>query len=413
MRMARLFGRLLGFERTIIEGVEFDRSVLVVRCRAAARARSRCGVCGRRAPGYDQGSGLREWRALDAGSVRVVIRAVALRVRCREHGVVAARVPWARHGARHTLGFEDQVAWLACETSKTAVCQLMRTGWRTVGAICERVLADGRARFGDRLDGLSRIGIDEISFRTGQRYLTVVVCHQTGRLVWAAEGRDTKTLARFFDALGPERTAAITHVSADMGSWIHRALADQAPHAETCIDPFHVVALATDALDQVRRDVWNDARRAGDRDGARWLKGARWALWKNPERLTDRQASRLELIKHTNEPLYTAYLLKEHLRAVLRQPDAETARAQLAVWIEWAESSGLTSFAKCAATIASYAERIIATIRHRLTNARVEAVNTTLRLVVRRAYGFHSAHAMIALAMLKLGGYRPELPNTA
>jgi transposase len=159
---------------------------------------------------------VREWRALDAGSFGVVIQAVALRVRCVEHGVVAAAVPWARHGARHTIGFEDPVAWLACEASKTAVCELMRTSWRTVGAICERVLRDGQERFGDRLDALSRIGIDEISFRRGQRYLTVVVCHQSGRLVWAAEGRDTKTLARFFDALGTSR--AITHVSADMGS---------------------------------------------------------------------------------------------------------------------------------------------------------------------------------------------------
>lgn len=411
--MARLFGRLLGFERTVIEGVEFERSMLVVRCRPAARARSRCGVCGRRSSGYDQGSGLREWRALDAGSLRVVIRAVAVRVRCSEHGVVAARVPWARHGARHTIGFEDQVAWLACETSKSAVCELMRTSWRTVGAICERVLADGQARFGDRLDGLSRIGIDEISFRRGHRYLTVVVCHQSGRLVWAEEGRDAKTLQRFFDALGQTRVAQITHVSADMGPWIHKALAAAVPNAETCIDPFHVVALATAALDRVRRDVWNDARRSGDKDGARWLKGARWALWKNPEHLTDLQGAKLELIRQQNEPLYTAYLLKEQLRETLREADPETARRQLDLWISWADQSGLTPFQRCAETIADYRERIVATIRHRLTNARTEAVNTTLRLVVRRAYGFHSARAMIALALLKLGGYRPNLPNTA
>jgi transposase len=411
--MARLFGRLLGFERTVVEGVEFERSTLVVRCRPAARARSRCGVCRRRAPGYDQGSGLREWRALDAGAVRVVIRAVAVRVECAEHGVVAAWVPWARHGARHTLGFEQQVAWLACETSKSAVCALMRTSWRTVGAICQRVLQDGQQRFGDRLDGLSRIGIDEISFRRGQRYLTVVVCHQSGRLVWAAEGRDSKTLAGFFAALGAERAAQITHVSAGMGLWIHRALAAWVPQAETCIDPFHVVSLATLALDQVRRDIWQQTRKAGDKQGARWLQGARWALWKNPERLTGPQGAKLELIKQQNEPLYTAYLLKEQLRETLREADPETANQQLALWIEWAQASGLAPFVRCAQTIADYHQRIVATIRYRLTNARVEAVNTTLRLVVRRAYGFHSANAMIALAMLKLGGYRPNLPNTA
>lgn len=295
MRMASVFGRLLGFEKTVVEGVEFDGEALVVRCRPAKRQASRCGVCGQRSAGYDQGSGERLWRALDFGSTQVFIRARAVRVRCPEHGVVAARVPWARHGGRHTTGFEDQVGWLACEVSRAAACQLLRVSWRTVGAICERLLADGRIRSGDGLDGLQQIGIDEISYRVGQRYLTVVVDHASNRLVWAAEGRDARTVEAFFALLGPERTSRITHISADMGSWIHAAVGRVAPRAETCIDPFHVVSLATDALDEVRRDVWNHARRSGDPDGARWLKGARWALWKNPERLTGRQATKLEL----------------------------------------------------------------------------------------------------------------------
>jgi transposase len=413
VRIGRVFGRLLGFQRTIIEGVEFDRSALVVRCRPASRVASRCGVCGRRSPGYDQGSGVREWRALDAGALQVVLRAVAVRVRCAEHGVVSRQVPWARHGARHTYGFEDQVAWLVCEMSRSAVCALTGTAWRTVGAICARVVADDRARHGDRLDGLVRIGVDEISYRVGHRYLTVVVCHDTGRLVWAAEGRDAETLGAFFDALGAERAQQITHVSADMGSWIHKAVATAIPDAVTCIDTFHVVALATDALDEVRRDVWNQARRSGDPDGARWLKGARWALWKNPENLTERQEAKLELIKQTNEPLYTAYLLKEQLREALQEPDADQAAERLDIWIGWAATSGLAAFARVAETINTFHDRIVATIRHRLTNARVEAANTTLRLLARRAYGFHSADAMIALAMLKLGGYRHNLPTTS
>jgi transposase len=241
----------------------------------------------------------------------------------------------------------------------------------------------------------------------------VVVCHQTGRLVWASEGRDAKTVAAFFAALGAERTAQITHISCDMGSWIHTAVATHAPQAIVCVDPFHVVALASDALDQVRREVWNQARRAGDRDGARWLKGARWALWKNPEHLTTRQAAKLELIEQTNRPLYRAYLLKEQLRAVFHEPNPSRAARRLDVWIGWAATSDLEPFERCAETLNTFNEQIVATLRHGLTNARIEAVNTTLRLIVRRAYGFHSANAMIALVMLKLGGYRPVLPNTA
>lgn len=314
--MTSVLRRLLGFEKTVIEGVEFDQGVLVIRARPTRRAASRCGVCGRRSAGYDQGHGEREWRALDFAATQVFIHAAAVRVRCRQHGVVAAGVPWARHGTRHTTGFEDQVAWLATELSKTAVVELMRVGWRTVGSICERVLADGLASRPDRLDGLERIGVDEISYRKSQRYVTVVVDHDTGRLVWCQPGRDAATLDRFFEELGPERCWQITHVSADMGGAYHASIRRHVPDAVTCIDSFHVVALVTQALDAVRRDVWNDARRGGDPKGAKWLKNARWALWKNPEDLTVLQAATLDQVAQRNEPLYHAYLLKEQLREV-------------------------------------------------------------------------------------------------
>ena len=106
--------------------------------------------------------------------------------------------------AGHTFGFDDTVAWLAVACSKTAVCELMRIAWRTVGAIVARVWADADKTV-DRFANLRRIGIDEISYKRHHKYLTVVVDHDSGRLIWAAPGRDTTTLRRFFDALGAER----------------------------------------------------------------------------------------------------------------------------------------------------------------------------------------------------------------
>jgi transposase len=395
----------------VVECVRLEEEGLVVGVRPRRRDVSRCGVCGRPAPGYDRGEGRRRWRALDLGATKAFVEAAAPRVACREHGVVVARVSWARHGSWFTREFEEQVAWLATHCSKSAVCELMRISWLTVGRIIERVVAEQSARRGDPLAGLRRIGIDELSYRKGQRYITVVVCHDSGRLVWAADGRDKRTVARFFDLLGRERCARLELVSSDLGEWITGVVGERCPQATLCLDPFHVVALASEALDLVRREVWNEARRAGDKIGARWLKGARWALWKRPERLTERQTAKLQTIEHVNRRLYRAYLLKEQLRVVFQEPDTDAAVALLDAWLSWARRCRIPSFVKLAKTIKEHYQGIVATLTHRLSNARIEAINTTLRLICRRAYGFHSADALIALAMLTLGGLRPSLPG--
>jgi transposase len=257
---------------------------------------------------------------LDLGTTKVFLEADAPRVRCRTHEVTVAAVPWARHGAGHTRDFDAMAAWLAVRTSKSAVMELLRVAWRTVGTIVTRVNADIDKSI-DRLEGLRRIGIDEISYKRGHRYLTVVVDHDSGALVWAAPGRDEATLRRFFDELGVERAAQITHVSADAAEWIAVVVAERCPNAIRCADAFHVVAWATDALDEVRRQAWNEARgavnqrRAGRASGhARALKHARYALWKNPENLTDRQHDKLAWIARCDPRLHRAYLLKEGLR---------------------------------------------------------------------------------------------------
>jgi transposase len=187
----------------------------------------------------------------------------------------------------------------------------MRVSWYTVGRIIERVVVDERARQGDPLDALRRAGIDELSYRVGQRYITVVVDHDTGRLVWAREGRDKETVSRFFAELGAERKARLELISSDMGEWITRVVAAECPQVTLCLDPFHIVALATEALDEVRREVWNQARRQGDTATARFLKGSRWALWKRPERLSEKQQLKLARIAKINERLFRAYMLRD------------------------------------------------------------------------------------------------------
>jgi transposase len=202
VRGIRVWARLLGLQRAVVEEVRTgSEGEVIVSVRLGFRERGRCGICCRRCPGYDNGDGRRVWRALDLGSTFCFLEADAPRVSCRRHDVVVAAVSWARREARFTRSFEDQVAWLACRCSKTAVSELMRVAWRSVRGILERVADDARRNV-DLFDGVRRIGIDEISHRKGQRYLTIVVDHHTGRLVWAAAGRDRKTVLAFFDALG-------------------------------------------------------------------------------------------------------------------------------------------------------------------------------------------------------------------
>jgi transposase len=354
---------------------------------------------------------------LDAGPVRVVLEADARRVNCPEHGPTVMAVPWARHDAGHTLMFDDQVAWLAVHTSKTAVSELMRIAWRTVGSIVARVSGDAE-KVTDRLANLRRIGIDEISYKKSHRYVTCVVDHETGRLVWAAPGRDKETLGRFFDALGEQRCAQITHVSADGAEWISKVVDTRCPNAVRGADPFHVVAWATEALDQVRRDVWNTSRGGKGRatQESKALKRARWALWKNPDDLSEAQQVKLDWIARTHPRLHRAWALKEGLRQVFvfaRQDWPLAAKRALDRWISWARRSRIPAFVDLARRVRKHRDAIHVSIDHKLSNALVESVNTKLRLITRWAFGFHDPHALIGLAMLALGGLCPSLPGRA
>ena len=413
MRSATLWARMLGLGKAVVESVEFDEDeqTIVVSVRPRKATKRRCGQCGKRCRGYDQGSGRRRWRALDLGTIQTFLEADSPRVQCADHGVVAAQVPWARHGAGHTYAFDDTAAWLVRHCSKSAVRDLLRIAWRTVGSIVTRVVADAEAKT-DRFTGLTRIGIDEISYKRGHKYLTVVVDHESGVLLWAHPGRDMKTLEKFFDKLGKERCAQITLVSADAAEWIANVVADKCKNAELCLDPFHIVQWATKALDEVRREVWNAARKGGQKTLAKDLKGARFALWKNPEDLTERQAATLAGIAKTNAPLYRAYLLKEQLRQVFALKGDEGI-ALLDEWLKWAWRCQLPSFVKLAKSIREHRSGIDAALTHRLSNARVESVNTKLRLLTRIAFGFRSPGALVALAMLDLGGMCPPLPGRA
>jgi transposase len=395
-----------------VTSVVFGLNAIVVVV-ALRRRRLICPHCGHKTRfRYDTRRCPSRWRHLDLGVWRVEVQASLRRLRCPTHGVVVEAVPFARPGAHLTGDFDDLLAWLATRMDKTSIARLCRVSWRTVGRACQRVVA-GELDPG-RLDDLFRIGVDEISWRRHHKYLTLVVDHDQGCVVWGASGRDSATLDKFFDELGPQRSAAIEAVSLDLGpAFIKSVTAEgHAPQAIVCADPFHCVKLVGDALDEVRRDLWQQLRRLPDDRYAKSFKGARWALLKNPEDLTDRQVDQLARIRRNRGGIWRAYEMKEQYRAIFAGDlDRDQAGELLDRWCARAQRSRLAPFVKTARTMRHRRDLILNAVEHGISNGRVEGLNTKVRLITRRAYGFHSPDAALALIMLGAGPINLQLPH--
>ena len=414
MRATTAFNTLLGLQGVTVTEVRCkdDEITVAVRLR---RKKLVCPVdgCAYSTRGrFDTRPQWSWWRSLDMGARKVTVTAQLRRLRCPDHGVLVEQVPFARHRVRFTRDFEDLVAWCASKMDKTAVTRLLRISWPSVGTIVDRVVADGLDPA--RLDGLVDIGVDEVSWKRHHNYLTVVVDHASGDVVWAGEGKDTAALDAFFAELGPERSSRLKAVSLDMGKAYPKSVAKEghAPQATICWDPFHVVKMGTDALNQVRRGHWRQLLDHTDPATAKRFKGARWALLRNPEDLSERQADALAAIRRSGGAVWRAYKGKESLRAIFAGdlPPAEVT-ALLDRWCAWAQRSRLPVFVKLGRTIRAHRDGILAAIRLGLSNGRVEGRNATIRLITRRAFGFHTAKAAAALVMLCCGPITLLLPH--
>ncbi len=392
MRVTTVFKKLLALQAARVLGVELTFDEVVVRV-ARRGQRHRCPKCSfSTLARYDESE--RYWRHLALGRWRVALRGRVARLACPRHGVITEAVPWADHDSKFTRDFEDLVGWLTREMSQSAVSKLVRIAWPTVGHIVQRVAR--RYLNGRRLDQLFHIGVDEVSYRKGHKYITVVADHQAGTAVWAGEGRSQEALGAFFDQIGPERCEAITVATMDMSAPYIAEVRARLPNAEIAFDPFHVVKLANEAVHDVRR---TEARQRRGSEQAQVLKGARWSLLKAPEDLRLEEQLRLNEVARLNKRVYRAYLLKEELRA-LYACSPSSAPAHLAAWLRWATRSQLAPFKRVAATLRRYCDGVLAAIRLGTSNGRLEGINNKIGMLKHRAYGFHSAAALIGMIYL-------------
>jgi transposase len=406
VRVSTAFKRLLGLPGASVIDVSFSGEGVVVTVRLRRRRRV-CSACGQTGQLEIHDRRIKRWRHLDLGATRCWIECELRLLRCRDCGVRLEAVPWARAGAHHTRDFEDTVAWLAQQMAFAPITRLLRIGWTTVGRIVQRVVADHLDE--TRLEGLVRIGVDEISYRRHHRYLTSVADHATGAIVWCAAGRNSTTLQGFFAQLG-DRKHSIRAISIDMSGEYQRAIREAIPDAEICFDPFHVVRLGARATDQVRRDEWNRHDRSHTPTG-RWVKHTRWSLLKAPERQTIGQLATLADVQTHNRRLYRAFLLREELRLLYHLGDPALAPEHLDAWLAWATRSRLKPFVRLARTLREHRAGILAAIRLGLSNGRLEGLNSKIRLISHRAFGFHSADPLIALVYLCCAGITIELPR--
>jgi transposase len=319
-----------------------------------------------------------------------------------------AEVPFARHDSWFSRAFEDLVVFDAIVSNKLAAARRYAISWRAVDHMCIRVATEALGRV-DLLEGLVAIAIDEVKYKKGQRYLTVVCDHLSGRVIWAAKGRTKETVGAFFDALGQERAENLHFVTCDGAEWIRAVVAERAPEATICLDTFHLIGWATKALDEVRREEWNTLRRNGGAAAAKEFKGLRWMLLRNWENLSAQQKGTIRDLERANKRAFRGWQLKEELRDIFTMPFLAACRA-LDAWLAYASRSKLAPFVKLARTIRHYRDSIEATLEWKLTNGISESNNAAIGRIRSAARGFHDPESFITMIMLDRAGIAPQLP---
>lgn len=427
MTINRILKLALNLKGVIVENADFFKNrhnevELTIYARISKKYRNRCPICGRRCNVHDYISDKTYWRCMDLGPTAVRIAAKVPRISCPNHGIHTASVPWAKHGSGFALDFAYCVAWLVkAGVSRTRVAERFRIDWKTVGRLVSHVWHELEPDPSKRLEGLEYIGIDETSYTKGHNYITVVVNHATNTVVWVAKGHGKEVLDQFFQLLSKEQREAIKAVSGDGARWITASVKEYCPNAIRCLDPFHVVEWANSALDSMRIDAWRRARdelnkhieetkrKKYERESpeikemrkrVEKIKHSKYALGKNPENLTDKQQERLSMIASEDRQIERGHKLKESLRKVFKLTDPELAEEYLDKWISHAQRCRIPAFVELQRKIRRNRTSILNTIQIGLSNARIEATNNKIKLLIRIAYGFRNIDNLISFVML-------------
>jgi transposase len=340
-----------------------------------------CGYQDVRVRGHEQ----RTFRTVPIGAKPTCVTLDVARVWCPVGDCVRqVKIGFADPKKRYTRSFERYALDLCRHMTIKDVAEHLQVGWDTIKDIQSRNL---QRRFGKpKLHKLREIAIDEIAIGKGHRYVTVVLNLRSGAVVFVGDGKGSEALEKFWKRLRRSR-AKVKAVATDMSAASIRAVRDHLPKAVQVFDHFHVVKLFNEKLTALRRQLY---AQAGTDQERKVLKGTRWLLLKNPENLDDKrdERQRLEEALRLNEPLATAYYLKEDLRQIWSQPDKRTARRVLRDWLARARASGIRILRQFADTLEEHQEGVLNHYHYRISTGPLEGTNNKIQLMKRQAYGF-------------------------
>lgn len=385
--------------------IEQPKLEIEIEVRARARSRARCSGCGRRRPGYDT-LPARRFEFVPLWGIAVFLVYAMRRVNCGLCGVRVEKVPWGS-GKRQLT---DTYAWFLARWAKrlswTEVAAAFQTSWEKVYRAVEMAVEWGRAH--ESLTGIESIGVDEIQWQDGHRYLTLVYQIDEGcrRLLWIGQERKAKTLLRFFRWFGKERSAALRFICSDMWRPYLKVIAKKAAQAANVLDRFHIMSNLSKAIDDVRAEEVKALKAAGYEP---ILRRARWLLLKRPENLTAKQEPRLAELLRYNLRSVRAYLLKEDFQSFWEYVSPYWAGQFLDRWCTRTMRSRLEPMKKVARTLRNHRALILNWFRARgaISAAAVEGFNNKAKLTMRKAYGFRTERAM-ELALYHTLGALPE-----
>jgi len=381
----------LGLKAHTVTAVEETEECMIVWLDRLGRRLLRCGVCRQRCREVHSVRKEREWRDLSMRKLPLKLRYRPRRVVCPRCGVRVEDFPWAEPWARVTTDLARAVAVLARELSWQGTAREYALNWKSVATIVQRAVLYGlrnRAR-----PPVHCIGIDEVSRRKGQVYLTVVYDLERRVLLWVGEDRTEEAVKKFFtEELGRRRCHTLQVICMDMWAAYANLVREHAPHAQILFDRFHIVKHLNDAVGAVRRELW---RQLAAKERASF-KGTRWLLLKNPWNLNQDQKERLSTLVRWNTPLARAWYLKEAFQLFWGYKQPKRAKEHLQKWMNSAMRSKLDAFKKFVRMLRSHLDGILSWTKTRLSNGAVEGMNNKIKSISHRSFGFRTAKNFIA-----------------